>query len=127
MDTSFRVENICPILHVKDMPTSREFYVKMLGFTEAEWGTDRFTYMVRDEAGIYLSQGGHGTPGAWIWIGFEGDIQALHEELKASGVDIRQPPTNYSWAMELHVEDPDGHVLRLGTEPNPNQPFLDAV
>jgi len=40
-------------------------------------------------------------------------------------VKIRQAPTNYSWAMEMHVEDPDGHVLRFGTDPNPNESFLD--
>lgn len=27
--------------------------------------------------------------------------------------------------MEMHVEDPDGHVLRFGTDPNPNESFLD--
>ncbi len=33
------------------------------------------------------------------------------------GVGIRLPPTNYSWALEMQVEDPDGNVLRLGSEP----------
>jgi hypothetical protein len=27
------------------------------------------------------------------------------------------PPTNFPWALEMHVEDPDGNVLRLGSEP----------
>jgi hypothetical protein len=26
-------------------------------------------------------------------------------------------PTNYSWAVEMQIEDPDGNVLRLGSEP----------
>jgi len=25
--------------------------------------------------------------------------------------------------MEMQIEDPDGHVLRLGTDPNENEPF----
>jgi len=45
------------------------------------------------------------------------DAEKLHEESKARGVAIRMPPTNYSWALEMHVEDPDGNVLRLGSEP----------
>jgi len=27
------------------------------------------------------------------------------------------PPQNYSWAYEFRVEDPDGNVLRVGSEP----------
>jgi catechol 2,3-dioxygenase-like lactoylglutathione lyase family enzyme len=126
MVATFRIETLCPILNVKDVPISRDFYVKKLGFTEADWGTDQFTFLVKDDLSIYLSQGSQGNPGTWIWIGFEGDIHLLYKEFKASGVKIRQPPSNYSWAMELHVEDPDGHVLRFGTEPNANEPFLDS-
>jgi len=76
-------------------------------------------------AGIYLCKGAQGNPGTWFWVGFDGDIFKLHDDLKAKGVKIRQAPTNYSWAMEMQVEDPDGHVLRFGTDPNYNAPFLD--
>ena len=120
---SIRIENIQPILSVKDMTVSRHFYKDMLGFNEADWGTDDFTSISRDQSGIYLCKGGQGNPGMWVWIGFEGDIFKLHDELKERGVTIRQPPVNYSWAMEMHIEDPDGHVLRFGTDPNYNEPF----
>jgi len=59
---------------------------------------------------------GQGRGGAWIWIGVE-DVEKLHEEYKARGVAIRLPPTNYPWALEMHVEDPDGNVIRFGSEP----------
>ncbi|MDP4262313.1 MAG: glyoxalase superfamily protein [Bacteroidota bacterium] len=113
-----RVENIQPILTVKDMTVSRRFYKDILGFEEAGWGTDDFTSVSRDGSGIYLCRGGQGNPGTWIWIGFDGDMVKLYNELKAKGVTIRQPPVNHSWALELQIEDPDGHVLRLGTDPN---------
>jgi predicted enzyme related to lactoylglutathione lyase len=45
------------------------------------------------------------------------DAEKLHEELKARGVAIRLPPTNFPWALEMQIEDPDGNVLRLGSEP----------
>ena len=35
----------------------------------------------------------------------------------ALGVKIRMAPTNYPWALEMHVEDPDGNVIRFGSEP----------
>ena len=116
-ESGIRVENIQPILSVKDMALSREFYVNKLGFKEAEWGDDNFTSMSRNNCGIYLCRGEQGSPGTWIWVGFDGDIHLLYDELKSKGVKIRQGPVNHSWAMEMQVEDPDGHVLRFGTDP----------
>ena len=119
---SIRIENIQPILSVKDMTVSRHFYKDILGFDEADWGTDDFTSINCDESGIYLCKGGQGNSGTWVWIGFDGDIFKLHDELKERGVTIRRPPVSHSWAMEMHIEDPDGHVLRFGTDPNYNEP-----
>jgi predicted enzyme related to lactoylglutathione lyase len=114
-------ENSAPILRVEDMEASLRFYVDLLGFKNASWGTSDFTSISRDRAGIYLSRGDQGRGAAWVWIGVE-DAAALHEELKALGVKIRMPPTNFYWALEMHVEDPDGNVLRLGSEPIANAP-----
>jgi catechol 2,3-dioxygenase-like lactoylglutathione lyase family enzyme len=122
-----QIENIVPILSVRDMHVSRAFYVDLLGFKEATWGSDHFTHFGRDNGGIYVCQGAQGSPGAWIWIGFDGDMLSLYNQLQMKGVIIRQPPVNYSWALEMHVEDPDGNVLRLGTDPNENEPFIDQT
>ena len=113
-----RFEGAQAILRVEDMKRALRFYVDVLGFENASWGDDGFTSIKRDGAAIYLCQGAQGRGGAWIWIGVE-DTAKLHEELKALGVTIRMPPTNYPWALEMHVEDPDGNVLRLGSEPLP--------
>jgi len=112
-----------PILRVENMQTSLHFYVDLLGFKNVHWGTDEFTSVNRDRAGIYLCRGGQGRGAAWVWIGVA-DAAKLHQELTAKGVPIRMPPTNYSWALEIHVEDPDGNVLRLGSEPI-DAPFAD--
>lgn len=122
---NFRIENIAPILSVSDMTRSLAFYVGLLGFRNAEWGNDNFTSIGRDKTRLYLCKGAQGSPGTWVWIGFDGDIFSLHEQLKSKGVRIKLPPTNFSWAYEMHVEDPDGHILRFGTEPNDNEPFAD--
>lgn len=122
---NYRIESICPILYVNDMAKSLAFYVDILGFKKAEWGDDSFTSINKDNAGLYLCKGGQGLSGTWVWIGFDGDLIALHKELVSNGVTIKLPPTNFSWAHEMHVQDPDGHVLRFGTEPNENEPFAD--
>jgi predicted enzyme related to lactoylglutathione lyase len=111
-----RFECINPILRVEDMEASLRFYVSILGFEKASWGNGDFTHVSRDGAGIYLSRGGQGLGKAWIWVGVE-DVEKLHEEYKARGVTIRLPPTNFPWALEMQIEDPDGNVLRLGSEP----------
>jgi hypothetical protein len=36
---------------------------------------------------------------------------------KARGVTIRMLLTNHSWALEFQVQDPDGNVIRFGSEP----------
>jgi catechol 2,3-dioxygenase-like lactoylglutathione lyase family enzyme len=120
-----RLEGIQPILAVKSIAESRKFYVEILGFEEDTWGDDTFTSIRRDNTGIYLCKGYQGKPGTWLWVGFDGDIFALHEILVGQGVQIKLPPTNFSWAMEMHVVDPDGHILRFGTDPDSSQPFVD--
>jgi catechol 2,3-dioxygenase-like lactoylglutathione lyase family enzyme len=117
-----RFEVSAPILRVADMRESLRYYVDVLGFRNADWGTDGFTCVTRDAAGIYLCAGGQGCPGTWAWIGVE-DVQLLYEEYRARGARVRHPPRNYPWALEIHVEDMDGHVLRFGSEPLTDRPF----
>ena len=123
--SNFHVENVAPILYVSDMSKSLTFYVDILGFKNADWGDENFTSINRDNTGLYLCRGGQGSSGTWVWIGFDGDIFTLHESFKSKGVTIKLPPTNFSWAYEMRIEDPDGHVLRFGTDPSPKEPFAD--
>ncbi len=109
-------EHCQPILRVEDMQAALRFYVGLLGFTNAEWGDDDFTNIERDGASIYLCRGDQGRGAAWVWVGVE-DADRLHAELAARGVPIRMAPVTYPWAREMHVEDPDGNVLRLGSDP----------
>jgi predicted enzyme related to lactoylglutathione lyase len=111
-----RFEGSQPILRVEDMQASLDFYVGKLGFKSVEWGNDDFTSISRDRAHLFLCRGGQGRGAAWVWVGVE-DAEQLYEEFKAQGVKILMPPTNFLWALEFHIEDPDGNVLRLGSDP----------
>lgn len=111
-----KFEGAEPILRVENMERSLRYYVDVLGFTNAEWGGDEFTHVSRDNAGIYLSEGDQGQPGTWVWIGVE-DVASLFAEYTKSGAEILHAPINYPWACEMKVKDPDGHVLRFGSEP----------
>lgn len=111
-------ECLTPILYVKDMADSMNYYVNVLGFKQ-DWVWDdppTFASVSRDHVEIFLSEGGQGQPGTWMSI-FVQDVDALYEEYKASGAVIRQPPTNYPWGIrEMNIEDPNGHRLRMGSE-----------
>ncbi|MGZ8379060.1 MAG: glyoxalase superfamily protein [Gemmatirosa sp.] len=116
-----------PILAVRDLAASVDHYVRVLGFA-VDWEMPgAIASVTRDRCTLFLSAGDQGHPGTWAWIGVT-DAEALHDELHARGATIRQPPTNFAWALELQVEDPDGNVLRLGSDPKPGVaqgPWLD--
>src|SRR5216684_1261537 len=117
-----RFEGAQPILRVENMEASLRFYVDILGFENASWGSNNFTSISRDRAAIYLCQGDQGRGGSWVWIGVE-DVEKLYEEYQARGMTIRRPPTNYPWALEMHIEDPDGNVLRIGSDSKTDRPL----
>src|SRR5215471_7286393 len=110
-----KLECIIPILPVGDIKASLDYYVKVLGFAKADWVTDYsdFAMVLRDGFAIYLSAEAKPLSKAKVWIGAD-DIEPIYEEYTARGAKVVRAPTNYSWAYEMVVEDPDGHVLRIG-------------
>ena len=118
---------VTPVLRVTDLAASIDSYVRVLGFT-MDWRDDdgnSFASVSRGDCHLFLASGDQGHPGSWVWIGVS-DVDALHEELLAKGAKVRHPPTNYPWgSRELHVEDPDGNVLRFGSENKSGEPMGD--
>lgn len=80
--------------------------------------------VARDEGRLMLCEGEQGHAGTWIWIGVE-DAAAMHAELTARQVEFRHGPRNFPWALEFKVCDPDGHMLRFGSEPIEGRPYDD--
>ena len=124
---SQRVECIIPILSVKDVPASVRFYSNVLGF-HLDWGegeNSEYASVSRDGHAIMLSQAGQGKPGTWVWIGIE-DVVSFYEQCKARGAVIVEELTNYPWAYEMRVADPDGHILRFGSETRTDLPVVNV-
>lgn len=117
-----RLGGAAPIFRVEDLSASLRYFVDQLGFS-IDWDYRPYIASVtRDRCCIFLSQGDQGHPGAWTWIGV-GDAELLHTELRSRGARIRQRPTNHRWALEMQVEDLDGNVLRIGSDPLAGQPY----
>jgi uncharacterized glyoxalase superfamily protein PhnB len=114
--------NAIPILRVASLEASLTYYVEALGF-QVGWKVEGYASVRRGKASLMLSVGDQGHPGTWVWIGVD-DADTLQDELRARGAVIRHPPTNYPWgSRELHVTDPDGHVLRLGADVKKGEPI----
>lgn len=50
-------------------------------------------------------------------------LRALHAQYLTAGANIRNPPNNFEWALEMQVEDLDGNVLRIGSDPEEDEPL----
>lgn len=111
-----------PILRVTDIRASLAYYVDTLGFGIDWQAEDGFAGVRRGRAALMLGTGDQGRVGAWCYIGVD-DVDLWHAELQRKGVPVRHPPTNYPWgARELQLEDPDGNVLRFGSDAT-DEPF----
>jgi predicted enzyme related to lactoylglutathione lyase len=113
-------EGMNPVLRVADVRASVDYYERALGFKQL-WGDVGFACVARDRCHLFLCEGDQGRPGSWVWIGVT-DCEALADEYRQSGAKIRHLPVNYPWAYEMQVEDPDGNVLRMGSEPKEGVP-----
>jgi catechol 2,3-dioxygenase-like lactoylglutathione lyase family enzyme len=118
---------VTPVLRVSDLEVSLKYYGEVLGF-KLDWRDDdgnSFASVSRGRCHLFLSVGDQGNAGSWLWIGVS-DVDILHQELQIKGARVRHPPTNYPWgSRELHIEDPDRNVLRLGSENKPAEPIGD--
>ena len=111
-----------PVFRVQDVDASIAYYKDALGF-ELRWrANDTFGCVVRDKCSIFLTNDNQSQPRMWAWIGVQ-DVRALHGDLVASGAKIRNPPNNFEWALEMQVEDLDGNVLRIGSDPEKEKPL----
>ncbi len=117
-----------PVFRVKDVDASIAYYLNALGF-KLQWrASEGFACVTRDKCSIFMTSDKQSQPRMWIWIGV-GDVRALHKQYVASGAKIRNPPSNFEWALEMQVEDLDGNVLRIGSDTEKGKPlgvFLDA-
>jgi catechol 2,3-dioxygenase-like lactoylglutathione lyase family enzyme len=107
-----RVNHINPVLNVRDLSVSIDFYTRMLRLelyhTFGEPAD--FAIVGRDGQQIYLCQQAQGQPGTWLAV-FLSDPTAMFDHLSTNGARLVAPYNTD--AGEFRVEDPDGHVLRF--------------
>ncbi len=111
----------CSLLRVSKMKTALTYYCDKLGYEKlSEYrphpNAEDPAYVVikRDETGLHLSSfSGDGQTGGRAVV-FCHDVDALHREFGARGVDVGLEPTDQSWGnREMYITDPDGNQLRF--------------
>jgi uncharacterized glyoxalase superfamily protein PhnB len=126
--TAIAFGGVIPVLRVSSVGASVDYYTRALGFhinfKFPDENAPFFASISRGRCDLFLSEGDQGNPGSWVWI--DGvDVERVYEEFRATGAKIRNPPTNYEWALEMQVEDLDGNILRIGSDRKADEPIGD--
>ncbi len=113
---------VIPTLSVTSVEKSIEYYTTVLGFTKNwDWPADEenktFGSIQNGEVTVFLHENEQGARPVVVYYALKDvdDVDKLHEQYKAAGAKIKQPPTDQVWSTrEMLVEDIDGHVMRIG-------------
>jgi hypothetical protein len=126
-------KHVTPILNVSDIVASFAWFEKWGWKKLWDWGTPpTFGAVGSGEGQIFLCLGcpggrGRGAnattvvvdgdeaadKGVWmsVWVD---DVDEVHRQCVAVGLDVTFPPTNMPWHVrEMHLRHPDGHVFRV--------------
>jgi len=109
-------ECLTPILYVRDFAEAMSYYTEKMLFEKLwEWGEPPEFGAVRlGKVEIFFSLRGQGQPGTWLTILME-DVDDYCEKIKKLGADVIFGPADEPWGMrEIHVRDPNQHVIRFG-------------
>lgn len=107
-----------PVLYSENVRRSLDYYTQVLQF-DNKWEWDdppTFGGVSKDWVQLFFCEKGQGHPGTWVSIMVK-NVDDYYEAIKAAGAIIRAAPDNKEWGLrEMLVEDPDGHILRIGQD-----------
>lgn len=120
-----KMNRLIPMLPVRHMPASVEFYRK-LGFSVEKqnegWGWAMLRF---DDCRIMVDQSIHlhpGAPGQSVLYLYPDDIVAYHAEVRRNGLEIPDLEVTFYGLTEFRLDDPDGNRLWIGQERAPDRP-----
>jgi len=116
---------LTPILFVRDFAEAMNYYTRKLLFSKLwDWGDPPSFGAVRlGRIEIFFCLRAQGAPGTWLSI-FLDDVDDYYTRIKRLGANIIYGPKDEPWGVrEIHVQDPNQHVIRFGhgiptSEPN---------
>jgi len=117
-----RMNRLIPMLPVKSMPDSVEFYQKLGFHVESrndDWGWAMLGF---DECRLMVDQSinhPHDVPRQTVLYLYPEDIVAYHQCVRASGLVVPDLDHNFYGLTEFRITDPDGNPLWIGQNTTP--------
>jgi catechol 2,3-dioxygenase-like lactoylglutathione lyase family enzyme len=114
-----KMNRLIPMLPVKSMPASIEFYQK-LGFSVEKRNDDWGWAMLRfDECRLMVDQSINHHPTAprqSVLYLYPEDIVEYHGQVRGNGLDIPDLDVTFYGLTEFRLDDPDGNRLWIGQD-----------
>lgn len=112
-----KMTRLIPMLPVRSMPASVEFYQK-LGFSVEQRNDDwRWAMLCFGECRLMVDQSINvhpGIPRTSVLYLYPDDIGEYHRQLRENGLDIPELEESFYGMTEFRFDDPDGNRLWIG-------------
>jgi len=112
-----RMDRLVPMLPVRSMPASVEFYRK-LGFDVERRNDDWGWAMLRfDECRLMVDQSinlHRSSPRQSVLYLYPDDVVAYHRHVRGQGVPVPDLDVTFYGLTEFRLDDPDGNRLWIG-------------
>ena len=120
---SMKMTRLVPMLPVKSMPQSVNFYCQMLGFEVEQRNDDWGWAMLRfDECRLMVDQSINTHAGQFrdsILYLYPDDIVEYHKQVRINGLTVPDLETTFYGLTEFRIDDPDGNRLWIGQRKKP--------
>src|SRR5690349_18275805 len=117
---------LTPILRVEDFQEAIDYYTKKLFFKVSwKWGTPpSFGCVNLGRTEIFFCLRNQGAPGTWLFISID-NVDNYVARVKKAGAEVIYGPADEPWGCrEIHVRDPNQHVIRFAQQIPMRQPDL---
>ena len=112
------------VLPCRNLQAARRFYREVMGFSIAYERADWIRFQIGTTAlalrpldGAFRDRRVEGPGVQLAFCVAHDDIDACHQELKARGVEVLDPPRDQAWGHRtLYFTDPEGNVLEIYAE-----------
>ena len=109
---------LTPMLPVKSMPASVDYYCGKLGFEIESRNDDWGWAMLRfDECHLMVDQSINAHPGKFrdsVLYLYPGDVIEYHKQVRKNGLAVPELAVSFYGLTEFRINDPDGNRLWIG-------------
>ena len=112
-----KMNELIPMLPVRSMPASVDFYRKLGFSTEQRNDGWRWAMLCFGECRLMVDESINvppGIPRASVLYLYPDDISEFHKHLRRNGLDVPDLEVTFYGMTEFRIDDPDGNRLWIG-------------